>query len=171
MRPIAPRCVRVIIRSDKRFSMSFSNHCRVKMCVCSAYYQMQLSPKPRSIMANNRKEHNCGTRTARAAFRAVCGLRSEDLGVTAPRIGRGHGDCAPCPSHTTGRAVFRIRRLDTAGVADAPPRSPTAWQRQVRFIVHHLSPPRRWKPDSGRVRLDRTGIHRLRPAAPQGWLP
>ena len=89
--------------------------------------QMQLISKPCSIMANNRKEHNCGTRTARAAFRAVCGLRSEDLGVTAPRIGRGHGDCAPCPSHTTGRAVFRIRRLDTAEVADAPPRSPTAW--------------------------------------------
>ncbi len=41
------------------------------------------------------------------------------------RIGWGHGDCAPCPPHTTGRAVFRIRRLDTAGVTDVPPRSPT----------------------------------------------
>ena len=27
-------------------------------------------------------------------------------------IGSGAGDCAPAPSHTTGRAVFRIRRLD-----------------------------------------------------------
>jgi len=26
-------------------------------------------------------------------------------------IGSSDGDCAPSPSHTTGRAVFRIRRL------------------------------------------------------------
>ena len=26
----------------------------------------------------------------------------------------GAGDCAPAPSHTTGRTVFRIRRLDPA---------------------------------------------------------
>jgi hypothetical protein len=29
-------------------------------------------------------------------------------------IGSGDGDCAPSPSHTTGRAVFRIRRLKHA---------------------------------------------------------
>src|SRR5208283_789030 len=29
-------------------------------------------------------------------------------------IGSGAGDCAPAPSHTTGRAVFRIRRLNSA---------------------------------------------------------
>ena len=29
-------------------------------------------------------------------------------------IGSGAGDCAPAPSHTTGRAVFRIRRLNPA---------------------------------------------------------
>ena len=29
-------------------------------------------------------------------------------------IGSGTGDCAPAPSHTTGRTVFRIRRLDPA---------------------------------------------------------
>ena len=29
-------------------------------------------------------------------------------------IGLGDGDCAPPPSHTTGRAVFRIRRLRQA---------------------------------------------------------
>ena len=29
-----------------------------------------------------------------------------------PRIGSSDGDCAPPPSHTTGRAVFRIRRLN-----------------------------------------------------------
>ena len=31
-------------------------------------------------------------------------------------IGSGTGDCAPAPSHTTGRTVFRIRRLDPAAV-------------------------------------------------------
>ncbi len=31
-----------------------------------------------------------------------------------PTIGSGDGDCAPAPSHTTGRTVFRIRRLDPA---------------------------------------------------------
>ena len=30
------------------------------------------------------------------------------------RIGSSDGDCAPSPSHTTGRAVFRIRRLNPA---------------------------------------------------------
>src|ERR1039458_384926 len=29
-------------------------------------------------------------------------------------IGSGYGDCAPTPSHTTGHAVFRIRRLKSA---------------------------------------------------------
>lgn len=29
-------------------------------------------------------------------------------------IGSGARDCAPAPSHTTGRAVFRIRRLEHA---------------------------------------------------------
>jgi hypothetical protein len=33
------------------------------------------------------------------------------------QIGSGAGDCAPAPSHTTGRTVFRIQRLDSA----APP--------------------------------------------------
>ena len=40
--------------------------------------------------------------------------------LTGPRctemIGSGTGDCAPAPSHTTGRTVFRIRRLDPAAV-------------------------------------------------------
>ena len=31
-----------------------------------------------------------------------------------PWIGWSAGDCAPAPSHTTGRAVFRIRRLNPA---------------------------------------------------------
>jgi len=34
--------------------------------------------------------------------------------VDRPTIGSGDGDCAPAPSHTTGRAVFRIRRLKQA---------------------------------------------------------
>jgi len=34
----------------------------------------------------------------------------------AKSIGAGTGDCAPAPSHTTGRTVFRIRRLDPAAV-------------------------------------------------------
>jgi hypothetical protein len=29
-------------------------------------------------------------------------------------IGSSDGDCAPSPSHTTGHAVFRIRRLKQA---------------------------------------------------------
>jgi hypothetical protein len=29
-------------------------------------------------------------------------------------IGSSDGDCAPSPSHTTGHAVFRIRRLNAA---------------------------------------------------------
>jgi hypothetical protein len=29
-------------------------------------------------------------------------------------IGSSDGDCAPSPSHTTGHAVFRIRRLNPA---------------------------------------------------------
>ena len=32
-------------------------------------------------------------------------------------IGSGTGDCAPAPSHTTGRTVFRIRRLDRRQVS------------------------------------------------------
>ena len=32
------------------------------------------------------------------------------------RIGSGDGDCAPPPSHTTGHAVFRIRRLNPAAL-------------------------------------------------------
>ena len=30
------------------------------------------------------------------------------------KIGSGAEDCASAPSHTTGRAVFRIRRLNAA---------------------------------------------------------
>ena len=33
-----------------------------------------------------------------------------------PLIGSGAEDCASAPSHTTGRAVFRIRRLNAAGL-------------------------------------------------------
>ena len=36
--------------------------------------------------------------------------------VTRRPIGSGAGDCAPAPSHTTGRAVFRIRRLNAAAL-------------------------------------------------------
>jgi hypothetical protein len=31
-----------------------------------------------------------------------------------PWIGSSDGDCVPSPSHTTGHAVFRIRRLNPA---------------------------------------------------------
>ena len=51
----------------------------------------------------------------------------EDSPERARYIGWGHGDCAPCPSHTTGHAVFRIRRLDTARVTFVPSRSSTEW--------------------------------------------
>jgi len=40
-----------------------------------------------------------------------------------PPIGSGAGDCAPAPSHTTVRAVFRIRRLDAATVYTGAARS------------------------------------------------
>jgi hypothetical protein len=36
----------------------------------------------------------------------------------------GTGNCTPCPFHTTGRAVFRIRRLNPAEVMGVPLRSP-----------------------------------------------
>ncbi len=42
-----------------------------------------------------------------------------DAGMRA--IGSGTGDCAPAPSHTTGRTVFRIRRLDPAAYRAARP--------------------------------------------------
>ncbi|MBM3823883.1 MAG: hypothetical protein FJ404_13530 [Verrucomicrobia bacterium] len=38
-------------------------------------------------------------------------------------IGSGAGDCAPAPSHTTGRAVFRIRRLNAAALHTVAARS------------------------------------------------
>jgi len=48
-------------------------------------------------------------------------VRHPDLDGTRMRqmwgrihIGWSAGDCAPAPSHTTGRAVFRIRRLNPA---------------------------------------------------------
>jgi hypothetical protein len=37
--------------------------------------------------------------------------------------GSGAGDCAPAPSHTTGRAVFRIRRLNAAALYTVAARS------------------------------------------------
>ena len=38
-------------------------------------------------------------------------------------IGSSAGDCAPAPSHTTGRAVFRIRRLNAAALYTVAARS------------------------------------------------
>ena len=38
-------------------------------------------------------------------------------------IGSGAGDCAPAPSHTTGHAVFRIRRLNAAALHTVAARS------------------------------------------------
>ncbi|MGI5925399.1 MAG: transposase [Lentisphaeria bacterium] len=35
-----------------------------------------------------------------------------------PEIGWDNGDCAPLPFHTTGHAVFRIRRLNSTGSCD-----------------------------------------------------
>ena len=45
----------------------------------------------------------------RTAARRSCSV------AWASWIGLSDGDCAPSPSHTTGRAVFRIRRLNAAG--------------------------------------------------------
>ena len=43
------------------------------------------------------------------------GARTGALGLRASvLIGSGRQDCACRPSHTTGRAVFRIQRLNTA---------------------------------------------------------
>jgi len=42
-------------------------------------------------------------------------------------IGWSDGDCAPSPSHTTGRAVFRIRRLNPA----ASGRGKTRWKQKA----------------------------------------
>ena len=47
----------------------------------------------------------------------VCRLEvGGTAGRKSGRIGSGAGDCAPAPSHTTGRAVFRIRRLNAATI-------------------------------------------------------
>jgi ferredoxin len=46
----------------------------------------------------------------RRGIGAVVGSANLSIAV----IGSGDGDCAPPPSHTTGRAVFRIRRLKPA---------------------------------------------------------
>jgi hypothetical protein len=43
--------------------------------------------------------------------------------MVIPKIGSGAGDCAPAPSHTTGRAVFRIRRLNAAALYTVAVRS------------------------------------------------
>jgi hypothetical protein len=43
------------------------------------------------------------------------------------QIGWSAGDCAPAPSHTTGRAVFRIRRLNPAAL----PSRKIRWQQKA----------------------------------------
>jgi hypothetical protein len=50
-------------------------------------------------------------------------------------IGSGAGDCAPAPSHTTGRAVFRIRRLNAAAFYMAAARSDGMTNPQRRNTV------------------------------------
>ena len=39
---------------------------------------------------------------------------ARELSLAFLTIGSGDGDCVPAPSHTTGRTLFRIRRLDPA---------------------------------------------------------
>jgi radical SAM protein len=61
----------------------------------------------------------CGGSRARAFEATGNPLASDPLCTHEPRtlaIGWSAGDCAPAPSHTTGRAVFRIRRLNSAAV-------------------------------------------------------
>src|SRR5512135_1306544 len=51
------------------------------------------------------------------------GLRPPAHEPALRSIGSGAGDCAPAPSHTTGRAVFRIRRLNAAALYTVAARS------------------------------------------------
>lgn len=54
-----------------------------------------------------------------------------------PAIGSGAGDCAPAPSHTTGRAVFRIRRLNAAARYTVAARSDgiqNSWRRNTALL-------------------------------------
>ena len=58
-------------------------------------------------------------------------------GVYALAIGSGAGDCAPAPSHTTGRAFGRIRRLNAAAFYVAAARSDgitNPWRRNTALL-------------------------------------
>jgi len=63
-----------------------------------------------------------------------------------PAIGSGAGDCAPAPSHTTVRAVFRIRRLDyfASGLLKSQNQAPRHSERLQRL----LRPSARWSGQS-----------------------
>jgi hypothetical protein len=51
---------------------------------------------------------------AQVAAKVPCVPSRLTLRVHLSLIGSGAEDCASAPSHTTGRAVFRIRRLNAA---------------------------------------------------------
>ena len=80
------------------------------------------------------------SRTAAAGrHRVVICFRSWRTNETTVRawIGSGTGDCAPAPSHTTGRTVFRIRRLDPAAYSCRKARQ-TAEIDGLPFLVHRF---------------------------------
>src|SRR5438105_1003785 len=87
---------------------------------------------------------------APAKFSAKAGLS----GGQAFWIGSSDGDCAPSPSHTTGRAVFRIRRLNAAAFP-SPQGLNIALRREVRN--RSASPLHQW---------DRRGCTASSPSAP-----
>ena len=57
-----------------------------------------------------------------------------DREVRPTQIGSSDGDCAPSPSHTTGRAVFRIRRLNPA----ASLRRKIGWHEEAVAAQHRV---------------------------------
>ncbi len=65
-------------------------------------------------------------------FSQIRSFCKRKVGRTAG-IGSSAGDCAPAPSHTTGYAVFRIRRLNPAALLSRK----IGRQKKAVLLVHH----------------------------------
>ena len=73
-------------------------------------------------------------------------------------IGSGAGDCAPAPSHTTGRTVFSIRRLESPEVRWIEEQTPSSISDSCRSFLF------RFPPSSG-TRTPPFRLHGLHPHA------
>ena len=87
--------------------------------------------------------------------------------VAAALIGSGAGDCAPAPSHTTGRTVFSIRRLESPEVRWIEEQTPSSISISCRSFLFRFPP-------SAGLELHPSGFtgSTLRPSGPApGVLP